>query len=141
MIVMVLAIFCHADIKAQEISPDKVPSVVKEAFKAKFPNATKLSWEIERKDVYEVNFMNGKDKQAAQFDKSGKWEKTELAIETSTLPKTVSESLSKAYPGYKITECEQIETPQYKLAYELDIAKGTAKSEVQILPNGEFLKH
>jgi len=140
MIVMVVAIMCHTNIKAQTISADKVPAAVKEAFKAKFPAAQNTSWEIERKDVYEVNFTNGKNKQAAQFDKVGKWEKTELAIEISQLPKPVSESLNKTYPGYKITECERIETAEYKEGYELDIAKGASKAEVQILPNGEIIK-
>ena len=140
MIVMVIALLCYANVKAQSISADKVPSVVKEAFKSKFPNAQNTAWELERKDVYEVNFINGKNKQAAQFDKAGKWEKTELEIETSQLPKPVSESLNKSYPGYKITECEKIETTKYKEAYELDIVKGATKTEVQLLPNGEIIK-
>ena len=137
---MVIAILCYANVNAQSISADKVPSAVKDAFKSKFPNAQNTAWELERKDVYEVNFINGKNKQAAQFDKAGKWEKTELEIEVSQLPKPVSESLSKAYPGYKITECEKIETTKYKEAYELDIVKGASKLEVQLLPSGEFIK-
>ena len=137
---MAIAVLCYANVNAQTINADKVPSAVKDAFKAKFPNAQNASWEIERKDVYEVNFINGKDKQAAQFDKAGKWEKTELEIEISRLPKQVSDSLTKAYPWYKITECEKIETTKYKEAYELDIVKGASKLEVQLLPSGEFIK-
>ena len=141
MIVMIMAIICHTGAIAQKISLDKVPAPVKEAFKSKFPAATGASWEIEKKDVYEVNFVNGKQKQAAQFDKAGKWEKTEIEIETAQLPKAVSESFAKSYAGYKITEAEKVETPTHKELYELEIALGAKKSEVQIMPNGEIIKH
>lgn len=140
MIIMVMAFICRTSTVAQKISVDKVPAAAVAAFKAKFPQATGAGWEIEKKDVYEVNFQNGKLKQAAQFDKNGKWEVTEVEIETSALPKAVTVSFSKTYPGYKITEAAKLETPTQKELYELDIAKGTEKSEVQILPDGQIIK-
>ena len=140
MIVMVMAFICHTSAIAQKISADKVPAAATAAFKTKFPQAPGASWEIEKKDVYEVNFQNGKFKQAAQFDKAGKWEVTEVEIENSQLPKAVTESFAKSYPGYKIKEAERLETPTHKELYELEITKGAEKTEIQLLPNGEIFK-
>jgi len=140
MIAMVMVLLCHTNINAQKIGADKVPASVRDAFKTKFPTASSATWEIEKKDVYEVNFAIGKQKQAAQFDKAGKWEKTEVEIETSQLPKAVAESFAKAYPGYKIKESEKVETATNKELYELEAAKGNDKIEVQLLPTGEIMK-
>lgn len=140
LVVMILAFTCHISVSAQKLSADKVPAAVKAAFKTKFPTATSASWELESKDVYEVNFTNNKVKQSAQFDAAGKWEKTEVQIASSELPKAVADAFAKAFPGYKITEAERAETPSSKLFYELEAAKGADKVEVQLLPNGEILK-
>lgn len=140
MIIMVMALICHTRAVAQKISVDRVPAAAIAAFKAKFPQAKGAKWEIEKKDVYEVNFQNGKLKQAAQFDKAGKWAVTEVEIENSQLPKAVTESFAKAYPGYKIKEAEKLETPSQKELYELEIIKGTEKAEIQLLPGGEIIK-
>jgi hypothetical protein len=134
-----MAFTCQATF-AQKISADKVPAAAKDAFKAKFPQATDASWEIEMKDVYEVNFHNGKLKQAAQFAKDGKWQVTEVEVETTQVPKAVMDAFTKAYPGYKVKEVERLETPTQKEVYELEIIKGADKAEVQILPNGEIIK-
>lgn len=127
-------------VPAQKLSEDKVPAAPKTAFKAKFPTATNAKWELEKKDVYEVNFVDNKQKQSAQFDNLGKWKKTEVEIEASELPIVVADAFAKAYPGYKITEAERTTTPNYKELYELEIAKGTQKAEIQILPNGSLVK-
>jgi len=52
MFIMVMAIICHTGATAQKIGADKVPAPAKEAFKNKFPDASNVSWEIEKKDVY-----------------------------------------------------------------------------------------
>ena len=139
MIIMVMALICHAT-TAQKISADKVPAAAVNAFKAKFPDASNVKWEIEKKDVYEVNFTAGKVKKAAQFDKSGVWQKTETEIEVSQLPKTVSEAFAKSYPGYKIKEVEQVSSSTYTEAYELEIVKGAEKKEVLLSPDGKLIK-
>ena len=139
MIIMVMAIICQTSLIAQKVSADKVPAAVMNAFKAKFPKAVSASWEIEKKDVYEVNFTDGKQKESAQFEKSGTWQKTEIGITTAELPTAVAAAFSKAFPGYKITEAERAETPANKLIYELEAVKGTINAEVQLLPNGEII--
>ena len=139
MIIMVMALICHAT-TAQKISADKVPVAAVNAFKAKFPDASNAKWEMEKKDVYEVNFVAGKEKKSAQFDKSGNWLKTETEIEVSQLPKAVSEAFAKVYPSYTIKEVEQVSSPNYTDAYELEIVRGTAKTEVLLSPEGKLIK-
>lgn len=139
MIAMVMTLICHTA-TAQKISADKVPTAAVNAFKTKFPGASNPSWEIEKKDVYEVNFVIDKQKRSAQFDKAGEWVRTETEIEVSQLPKAVTESFNKTYPGYKIKEAEKVSTPSYNEAYELEIVKGTEKTEVLLLPDGKIIK-
>jgi Putative beta-lactamase-inhibitor-like, PepSY-like len=139
MIVMVMAIMCLT-VKAQKISADKVPAAAKEAFARKFPQATGATWELEKTDLYEVNFHHGKLKQSAQFDTKGNWQATETDIEQAAVPKAVMDAFAKSYPGYKIKEAEKVETPAYKESYELEIIKGTEKLEVVFLPDGKVIK-
>jgi hypothetical protein len=108
-IAMVVALLCHGQAIAQKISEDKVPTAVKGAIKSKFPTATNIKWEHEGKD-YEAGFKNDKLKQSALFDKTGKWLVTETQIESSKLPKAVSDAFAKEYPGYSLNESEILDT-------------------------------
>jgi hypothetical protein len=141
-IIMMLAIamLCGIQVTAQKLSEAKVPEVVKSVFKNKFPNATNVSWEQENKDSYEAGFKSGGQKQSALFDKGGKWQVTETEIESSKLPKTVTEAFAKEYPGYKLKEAEHMDTADSGELYELEITKGAEKLEVQFSPVGKVVK-
>ena len=92
---------------AQKIATDKVPTVVTSAFKAKFPNATKTSWEMENANEYEAGFKQNGDEVSANFDNTGKWLETETEIKISALPVAVQNALSKDFAGFKIEEASK----------------------------------
>ena len=123
----------------QKITPDKVPAPVKAAFTRKFPAATDVKYEMEKKD-YEINFKDKGVEMSANFDATGKWLETETEIKESDLPKEVSASAAKNFAGYKISEVAKTETPDKGLIYEMDLKKDKAGFEVQFSPKGDILK-
>ena len=123
----------------QKITPDKVPAPVKQAFAKKFPAATDIKYEMEKKD-YEINFKDKGVEMSANFDATGKWLETETEIKESDLPKEVSASVVKNFAGFKISEVAKIETPDKGLIYEMDLKKDKGGYEVQFSPKGDLLK-
>jgi len=123
----------------QKITPDKVPAPVKQAFAKKFPAATDVKYEMEKKD-YEINFKDKGVEMSANFDATGKWLETETKIKESELPKEVSASVAKNFTGLKISEVAKTETPDHGLIYEMDFKKDKEGFEVQFSPKGDILK-
>ena len=124
---------------SQEITADKVPVPVKQAFAKKFPAATDVKYEMEMKD-YEINFKIKETKYSANFDAKGKWLETETAIRAADLPKEVSGFVAKNFTGFKIVEVSRLETPEMKRCYELDLKSGTEGFEVRFSEKGDILK-
>jgi len=123
----------------QKITPDKVPTPVKQAFAKKFPAATDVKYEMEKKD-YEINFKDKGVEMSANFDATGKWLETETEIKETDLPKAVSASVAKNFAGFKISEVAKTETPGKGLIYEMDLKKDNEGYEVQFSPKGDILK-
>ncbi|MEI6683718.1 MAG: PepSY-like domain-containing protein [Bacteroidota bacterium] len=124
---------------AQKVAPDKVPAPVKQAFAKKFPTATDVKYEMEKSD-FEINFRDKGVGMSANFDATGKWLETETEIKESDLPKEVSASVARNFPGFKITEVARTEAPGKEPIYETDVRKGKEGYEVQFTVKGDILK-
>ena len=123
----------------QKITPDKVPAPVKQAFAKKFPAATDVKYEMEKKD-YEINFKDKGVEMSANFDATGKWLETETEIKVNDLPNEVSASAAKNFAGFKISEVAKVESADKGLCYEMDLKKDKEGFEVQFSPKGDILK-
>ena len=124
---------------SQNVTHDKVPAPVKESFAKKFPTATDVKYEMEKKD-YEITFKDKGVEKSANFDATGKWLETETELKAADLPKEVSASVEKNFPGFKMAEISTVEIPGKVLIYEMDIRKDKDGYEVQLSPKGEILK-
>jgi hypothetical protein len=124
---------------AQKISAGKVPATVTSAFKAKFPNATKTSWEMENENEYEAGFKLNSEEVSANFDKTGKWLETETEIKVSALPASVQSALSKDFAGFKINEASKIESLKNGNCFEAEIEKGEETFDVLFTTDGKML--
>lgn len=124
---------------AQKISADKVPATVTSAFKAKFPTATKTSWEMEKTNEYEAGFKLNGSEMSANFDNSGKWLETETEIKVSALPASVQSALSKDFAGFKINEASKIESAKNGNCFEAEIEKGEETFDVLFSADGNML--
>lgn len=124
---------------AQKISADKVPTAVLSGFKAKFPTATKTSWELENTNEYEADFKLNGEEVSATFDNTGKWTKTETEIKVSALPSAVKEALAKDFASYKIEEANKIESAKDGNCFEAEIEKGEETFDVLFTHEGKML--
>ena len=93
---------------AQDIPQNAVPSVVLNAFGAKYPNATDVDWE-KKGEVYNVGFEIGKTDHEAWFDAAGKVIKVETDISKKELPAAVQSAIAKHYAGYRTDDADKIE--------------------------------
>jgi len=123
----------------QTVPPEKVPAPVKEAFTKKFPAATSVSYEMEKKD-YEVTFKDNGVGMSANFNSKGEWLETETIMIESDLPKAVLTSVATNFVGYSITEITKVEGPEKVLNYEMNLKKGKVGYEVKFSPKGNILK-
>jgi len=92
-----------------KITPDKVPTPVKQAFAKKFSDAIDVKYEMKKK-YYEVTFKDNGDMMSANFNSKGEWLETEIIINESDLPKEVSTSVAKNFAGFIILEISQIDS-------------------------------
>ena len=123
---------------AQKISSDKVPSAVTSVFRTKFPNATKINWELEKSD-YEANFKLNGEEVSASFNNSGKWLETETEIKVSALPTAVQRTLKKHFADFKAKEASKIESVKNGNCFEAEIEKGEETFDVLFTPNGNVI--
>ena len=114
----------------------KVPEVVKNAFAAKFPTATKVSWGKENAKEYEAEFKLNNNAVSANFGLDGSWVETESVIPIADLPAAVKTAISTKYPGAVITLAEKTEQPGNKILYEVTFKVNGKKKSMEMKPDG-----
>lgn len=118
----------------------KVTEAAKKAFAAKFPNATDVKWGKENATEYEAEFKLNNQSISANFKTDGSWVETETTIKASELPAAVTNAINTKYPGNTITRAEKLEKPGGKILYETVIKVKGKKKEIEINPDGSFVK-
>jgi len=116
-----------------------VPGIVGKAFRTKFPGASQDSWSKLSSTTYQAVFFNGKRKQSANFDDSGKWLQTVTEIDMKQVPAVVSRKLNKDFGDFNIQEVDIMENPQGSF-YEITAVKGAIGYDLFYSSTGELLK-
>ena len=114
----------------------KVPDVVKNAFSAKYPNATNVKWGKENAKEYEAEFKLGNNSVSANFGLDGSWVETESVIPAADLPAAVTSAINTKYPGAVITLAEKTEQPGNKILYEVSFKVNGKKKSLELKPDG-----
>jgi hypothetical protein len=123
----------------QTITPDKVPSAVKDAFTKKFPVVTGVDYKMEKND-YKIIFKEKGVGMSANFNSKGEWLGTKTIMIESDLPKDVLTSAATNFVGFVMTEITKVEGPNDVLNYEMKLKKNKESYEVKFSPKGEILK-
>lgn len=139
MVLLLLTVLMSYTVSAQKISADKVPAAVSSAFKVKFPNVIKVSWEVENANEYEAGFKLNGEEVSANFDKAGKWLETETEIKVSALPATIQSTLNKEFAGFKTNEASKIESLKNGKGFEVEIQKGEETYDVLFSSDGKMV--
>jgi uncharacterized membrane protein YkoI len=122
----------------QDIPESKIPSVVLNAVKAKYPGASDIDWE-KKKDFYEAEFDMDSTEHEFHIDANGKIIEHKREISLSELPAAVQNVLKSGYPGHGIGEVDMIEK-QGQVFYELELeAKGQKDKKVTFSSDGKLI--
>lgn len=118
---LVAATFATARLAAQDLKESKVPAVVKSALAKKYPEAKKVSWEME-KGNYEANWggKSGEDN-SVQFNLGGDFVEIVVAIPVTKLPAPIAGYVKAHYNGAAIKEAGKVTDAGGKLFYEAEI--------------------
>ena len=137
LVVIVIAILAF---NAYSLYISSVPDAVKNALAKKFPVRNDVSWSKKDHTCYEAEFsVHGIDTQA-YFASNGKWLETQAGIALSELPKPVTETIAKKYPGCSIVGAEKIEDVKKGILYETDIMSPHTKKELELKSDGTLYK-
>ena len=131
-------IFCvQAQDKSNKI---EIPAATKSAFEAKYPNAEKVSWGVEKPGEFEAEFQLNGVESSALFDSKGQFLESETEIKESELPQAIKSTIAKDFVGYKINEVEESSDAKGVVTYEMEASKGKEKFEISFDANGKLLK-
>ena len=137
-----------ADKKEEKISPDKMPKVVMDAVKAKFPDAEFTSVTKETEDgkvVYDIELKQKGKKHEMDIKEDGTVLEIEDEVDAKDLPAAVTKALEEKYPKSKLKEAMAVNkvtgTEIKLLHYELTVETAEKKSvEVLITADGKSVK-
>jgi hypothetical protein len=125
LLLFLLAALCILTVPAlaQRVKDSEIPAAVKSALTAKYPAATKVSWEKE-KGNFEANWggKSGEDNSVV-FTPGGSFVEQVVAIPVSGLPPGVATYVKAHYPGAKITEAGKVTDAGGKTLYEAEVKK------------------
>jgi hypothetical protein len=138
LIITMFALATLTAARAQDIPQSEVPSVVLNAFQAKFASAQNVEWELKGEE-YKGEFKVGKRGHDVWIDKTGKIRKHKEDFPKSELPAPIKQQLEKQFSAYKIEDVDKIDTNgkiQYQV--ELDGANGAGDKKILFAPDGKI---
>ncbi|MFC4232203.1 PepSY-like domain-containing protein [Parasediminibacterium paludis] len=108
-------------VSAQDLKEKNVPATVKAAFMKKYPDAKKVSWEME-KGNYEANWggKSGEDNSAV-FTPSANFVEIVVAMKINELPASIAPYIAKNYKGMKMLEAGKVTDAAGKHMFEVEI--------------------
>jgi hypothetical protein len=125
---------------AQVLTPDQVPSVVKQAFQARFSAVKAVAWKLKPDKNYEAEFTLKGTEIAAKFDSAGKWLETESAISRSQVAKALRTAVANQFAGYKVAETQAVQRwNEERLIYELHLENAKEIVKAQFSADGTVL--
>ena len=138
-LILVFAAALFISVTACAQTPKDLPAKVKTAFDQKFPGAQKVKWSKEKANEWEVEFKLSGKEYSANYNADGSWMETELEISKKEIPFTVTNALTKEFPGYKVEESVISETATGKV-YEFKLKVAEELKEITVNTYGTIIK-
>ena len=142
--VIVLATFSVAPAQEKKLKREQLPPAVEKTVAEQSQGATirGFSTEIEKgRRLYEVELTTNGHGKDISMDRTGKIVEVEEEVTMDSLPPTVQDALRKGAGKGTIGKIEAMTKNGKLVAYEAQVKTGAKRSEVQVGPNGEKLKH
>jgi hypothetical protein len=118
-----------------------IPATVTDAFKAKYPNASKVEWK-DKLTSFTASFEMNNAKYDAKFSNKGAWVSTETKIEKDALPSAITDGFGKSkYADWSIKSVYKIDLPGDTTQYRLQAVKSDIqKKNLLFNSTGRLLK-
>lgn len=108
----------------------KIPGVVTDSFKEKYPNAKSVSWK-DNVTAFTASFTLDSDQYQAKYNSKGEWLQAEKKIKQEGVPAAVKDGLSKSkYADWKIGTVTERYLPGDKVEYIIGVSNGTLNKRV-----------
>lgn len=120
----------------------KIPAVVTEAFRSKYPTALNVEWR-DRLSGFTAVFDLDNVHYEAKFTNKGFWENTENKLAEADIPAAVKDGFSKSKYAeeWTIKKAYKIAMKEDKTQYRLEIGKGDIqKKHLFFDPSGRLLR-
>lgn len=142
--IVFLSLFCGALFTAHA-QFRSVPAVVTDSFKAKYPNASAVSWSDKLlAGSFQASFTEGKDKFVARFGNKGEWQWSTKKITKDELPAVVKDGFAKSkYAGaeWEVRTVSMKFMPGNTVEYLLFVQKSDLnKKNLTFSSEGQLLK-
>lgn len=138
LILSICAVFTLNNLAQGQKKEEPAPAA-KDAFAAKYPEARKPIWSVEKPGAYEVEFTLNGVESSALFDAKGTFLESETEIKEVELPQTVRNALNKDFGGYKIREIEKVTDARGNVTYEMEAEKNKVQYELVFDGKGNLL--
>ncbi|HUX84783.1 MAG TPA: PepSY-like domain-containing protein [Chitinophagaceae bacterium] len=102
----------------------QIPELVKQSFKAQYPNATHVAYTDKLIEV-DVNFSDSGYQCKARYTSRGAWENTDREIKMAQLPQQVKDGFdkSKYASDWTVDQVYEVDIPDNLMEYELVVEK------------------
>jgi hypothetical protein len=102
----------------------KIPAVVTDAFKAKYGNASAVSWK-DKFSSFQADFKVGNTEMKSTFTSKGEWLKTEKKHAFVSIPTDVKDSFKKSkYADLTVSEIIEVEEKDKQTQFKMTVKKG-----------------
>ncbi|SDJ88645.1 Putative beta-lactamase-inhibitor-like, PepSY-like [Catalinimonas alkaloidigena] len=122
----------------QDVPPGEIPSVVRNAFQAQFPQATDVSWERHDR-LYEVEFDLTAAEHELWLDAHGQLVKHTEELTYEQLPEAIQQTVRRDFGTYRVEDAERITVPQ-AVTYLLELEGTESERHVVLNEAGKLLK-
>lgn len=112
------------------------PTAVQKTFMEKYKTATKISWEKEDSNEWEVDFVYEGCKFSADFAENGSWIDTEIKIKVAELPTAIAQTVKSIYSDWRIHKIVKKETSKIGTVYDVEMKKKDEKMTVTFNEDG-----
>lgn len=136
-LILLTTTFAFSSCKDSSYTP---PKNVVSAFKAKYPSAKRVEWEV--KNTYQVaEFHIDFTEVEAWFDNNGQWVMTESDIKYSSLPVVIRNSFeSGEYGKWEVEDVDKLERSGMETIYIIEAELGEQEVALHYLENGTLVK-
>lgn len=119
----------------------KIPAVVTDSFKEKYPDASGVEWR-DKLSVFSAVFSKDGVNYEAKYNSKGQWLNTENEITDSDLPAAIKDGLEKSkYADWNVEKVHMIQLPEGTTQYRVQVGKtDLQKKNLLYSSKGRLLK-